>query len=59
MTDREELHLAMRRGRKVQVGNLKRRTRKTGGKPGGVVPHKSRERRISKKFRKMLIRFDN
>lgn len=36
----------VRRGREVSVGTLKRRTRKTEGKPRAVVPQKSRERML-------------
>lgn len=46
MTENEELHLMVRRGREVSVGTLKRRTRKTEGKPRAVVPQKSRERML-------------
>ena len=62
MTKREELHLIMRREREGRKGDFKRtikkRTIKTGGKPGRVVPHKSREKRISMVFGKVLVRFD-
>lgn len=36
----------VRRGREVSVGTLKRRTRKTEGKPRAVVLQKSRERML-------------
>lgn len=49
MTENEELHLMVRRGREVSVGTLKRRTRKTEGKPRAVVPQKSRERMLAYK----------
>lgn len=43
MTEKEELYLMVRRGIEVPVGNVKR-TRKTEGKLGTVVSHKSRDR---------------
>lgn len=61
MIKREELHLIMRRERKGHRDfkrTIKKRTIKTGGKPGGVVPHKSREKRISMLFGKVLVRFN-
>ena len=61
MIKREELHLIMRRERKGHRDfkrTIKKRTIKTGGKSGGVVPHKSREKRISMLFGKVLVRFN-